>query len=409
MEGPLPHRSLLGVRNGAVSVEVTVPFATFLIGKVTECVEVSLFKPFPILFVAGEAVCEKGSDTSFVVYPPKLHIVLELLAGTTAYVGEVNEAAKIVIPAPFEGNVEDLKSVCEKLLVAGVDRLVHKEPAVLHRVTGVNGSACGIVDEFAVGTYGFEYTAKLGLVVDIDDDICHFLSDLGIILSLFGVCTTESLGAGYKNHGIGNSTLLSGRGIALRSDFEGVGAAVAEDGKHHFEAFLRLSESILITAHDRVFCHRENVEAFGEEVATLSERKTFLGESEVHSSVGICKVFVNEVLTKLCSLFPFGTDAVDVAKTREGPKTSALEPTGLVGVVSFTFSVDAGDVTTVFLVEKIAVHPEGNAVLQELIVIEFAVGCERCLIHVCLPSLMFFYILYLFLCSVNKNLSFYLM
>lgn len=363
MEGALPHRTLLGVRNGTVSVEVTVPFAVFLVGKVTECVEMSLFKPLPVLFVAGEAVCEKGSDTSFVVYPPKLHIVLELLAGTSAYVGEVNETAEIVIPAPFKGYVEDLKRVCKKLLVAGVNSLIHKEPAVFHGVTGVDGPACGIVNEFAVGTHGFEYASKLGLVVDINDNVRHFLSNLGVIFGLFGVGTTESLCAGYKNHRVGNSAFLSGGSVALGSDLEGIGAAVAENGKHHFEAFFSLSQSFLVAGHNRIFSHRKNVEAFGEEVTALSERKAFLGESEVHSPVGVCDVLVDEVFTKLCRFFPFVLYAVKVAKTREGPKTSALEPTGLVGVVSFTFSVDAGDVTTVFLVEEIAVHPEGDAVL----------------------------------------------
>ena len=54
MEGTLPHGTLLGVGNGAVLVEIAVPFAIFLISKVTKGIEVSLFKPFPIFFFFGD-------------------------------------------------------------------------------------------------------------------------------------------------------------------------------------------------------------------------------------------------------------------------------------------------------------------------------------------------------------------
>ena len=190
VEGTFPHRTFLGVRNSTVSVEISVPFAVFLVSEVSKCIEMSLFKPFPIFFVFGDAVCEKRSDTSFVVYPPKLHIVFELFAGTSAYVGKVDEAAEFFIPTPFERAVKNLKCVSEKLFVSGINCLIHKEPAVFHRVTGVDGSSCGIVNEFAVRTNGFKNTAEFGLIVDVDYDIRHFLSNLGVIFCLFGIGAT---------------------------------------------------------------------------------------------------------------------------------------------------------------------------------------------------------------------------
>ena len=50
----------------------------------------------------------------------------------------------------------------------------------------------------------------------------------------------------------------------------------------------------------------------------------------------------DEILTKLCCFFPFGTNTVKIAKVRERPEASTLEPTGFIRVVGFTFSVGEG-------------------------------------------------------------------
>ena len=102
----LPKRALLCVRNGAVTMEISVPLSALLIGEVREGILVSLVIPLLIRFFTGKEMSDKRSYQSLVVYPPQLHIVLELLARSSIEITEVIYTTVLLIPTNIKMPVE---------------------------------------------------------------------------------------------------------------------------------------------------------------------------------------------------------------------------------------------------------------------------------------------------------------
>ena len=102
----LPHRALLCMRNGSVTVEISVPLAALLIGEVRDGILVSLVVPLLILFISGEKMCDKRRYESFVMYPPQLHIIFELLTRSAIEITEIIYAVKLFIPTYIQRPIE---------------------------------------------------------------------------------------------------------------------------------------------------------------------------------------------------------------------------------------------------------------------------------------------------------------
>ena len=100
-----------------VAMEIAVPFAVFLVGKMTESIVMGSFKPFEILFVTGNLICEKCGNEYFVVHPPQLPIARELFGLAAGTVCEINETTKLLIPASLKRPIKNIQSLSEKLLI----------------------------------------------------------------------------------------------------------------------------------------------------------------------------------------------------------------------------------------------------------------------------------------------------
>ena len=73
---------------GVVAVQIAVPFAEFVVGEMAEREIVDFLEPVEILLLAGYPVSVQGGDKRFVVDPPELNNVFDLLGRSDVSIGE---------------------------------------------------------------------------------------------------------------------------------------------------------------------------------------------------------------------------------------------------------------------------------------------------------------------------------
>ena len=167
------------------------------------------------------------------------------------------------------------------------------------------------------------------------------------------------------------------------------------NAEHKLKAFFCLFNGFLVSGSKTVFSHGDYVKALGKHIAALSEGLAVLSNGEIHSSVCVNALFVKEVNACLGVFFPERVFTVTVHKRREGPQTSALEPNGFIVVVALAVFVNTGNISAVDLVQQIAVCPEGDTVIHQLIVIKLTVACKSFLFHIKYTSGDFYFGIYI--------------
>ena len=94
--------------HSAVAVQIAVPLAAFGIGEVCVCPFAYLLVPDEVLVIASCLVGIECCDDSLGLWPPELHVLRVVLRWQVAAVAEVDDAAILLVPAPFPRPVKYL-------------------------------------------------------------------------------------------------------------------------------------------------------------------------------------------------------------------------------------------------------------------------------------------------------------
>ena len=324
-----------------------------------------LVEPVQVLLVPGVPVQHQGCDQNLIVRPPQLHVVLVGLGGLLQAVGEVQQSAVLIVPAGFDGPVENFGGLLHQFLVAGALGVLQQEPHALDIVAGIDGTALGVVEAGgAVHVHVLQHALQFGMDVVFENLVHTGLGTLLIQGLPLAVHPQQHAGDVQDDHGDAEGPAGAGLGNGLGAHTHGVGHTVGQIPVQVIGPACALQ--IFLLAGDAVILGvGQGVEGLGEVVAALAEGLAVLGDGEVHPAAGlpVDAVFLHKVQAALTGRQPFLLHTIGVAEEREDPAAAALHPHALVGGVDLTLAVQAGIHAAVFPVNAVF-QPEVGADVQ---------------------------------------------
>lgn len=100
VERTLEDITLCRLRNGSVTMEITIPFWVVLVREVSVCPLANALMTIEILLVASSKVgIERGNDC-LALWPPELHILRVVLWWEVTTVSEVDDTTILLVPSP---------------------------------------------------------------------------------------------------------------------------------------------------------------------------------------------------------------------------------------------------------------------------------------------------------------------
>ena len=348
MEGAFEEVALRRLGDGAVAMEVAVPFAVLLVREdavgVVECLLVHL----QVLVIARGLVGVQTRQDGLALGPPELHVLGIVLRRETLAVTEVDHAAVLLVPAPFPGPVNDGRAHLHEVRIpAAALRDVQDEPARLHAVARVDDAPGESVDELTVGSHHFQDGPELRLhkvLLQLTDTLVDLLVQARVVGDLL-----QDVRHIDEHHRDG---VPAGLEVELGRKESGL-------RKHPLDLLEQrhgLIGILGILGSQAVLRHRDGREALGEHVPALLYRLAVGRHRKIHVPVLVEAMRLDEVDGRRCRIQAFLAPELD---RRQGSDIAppALEPDGLRGVHQGSVAVQAGENAAVFLVQAI-LQPE---------------------------------------------------
>ncbi len=164
-------------------------------------------------------------------------------------------------------------------------------------------------------------------------------------------------------------------GNALGGYIAGVGGGILIDAVNQGEVLFCFLQIRFFPGKLIVFGTGNGIEGFAKPISALSQGLSVSSNGEVHSSVAVKAVGLEEVQTAFGKGGPLLLITEGVAKMRIGPGGAALHPDTFIGGVDLAEAVQTIEHTAVFPVPAV-LQPEGNTAFKQFFFEKLPIACQ---------------------------------
>ena len=246
------------------------------------------------LQIAGVACSLVGiqrGDHGLCLGPPELHVLRVVLSREALAVAEIDDSAKLLVPAPFPAPVQDGKGhILDILVPAAIFGLFEQEPCRFDAVARVDHASVQRVYQLALRSYHFKQRFIFGVH---EVGAYRLYRAVNLLVESRVLDNLAYAGRGVdQNHGHRVALRLKS-GQILRFEYSGG----VDEVLYVLEQGKRLFGICAVTGSQRILAHGYCSEAFREHVAAFAQRGAVGHHLEVHAAVRVKAVFLYEVDT----------------------------------------------------------------------------------------------------------------
>ena len=341
---------------------------------------VNLPVPRRVLLIPGQLVGQQRRDDRLVLRPPELHVLPVLLHGQAFDVAEVEDAAKLVVPAALPHPVEHRRARLDEFgVTAAVFRLVQDEPRRLDGVPGREHPPVEVVDHLAVRTDRFHDGLVLGLH-EVAADLVDRAIDV-LVPACVAQRLAQDLGGRDGDHQRADALARARRLVGLGRDHPRRGRVAEEQ----LEQVACLRGGFFVAGRLRVRGQPNRRERLSEHVPPLPHGSPFAGHVEEHPPVRIEAMLADEVRAVGGQLQPLIALLDRVVQRREQPGEPPLLPEPLVGVDHRPVAVERHHEPAALAVHAV-LRPERQHVGQQPVAIDADQFVDAFGFHISSPS-----------------------